>query len=62
MTPGRRLSVTISETTRKSLEKHVRRTGIQKRHLIEQALLHYLQAQNETWLAILTTKKAPTRR
>ena len=29
------------------MEKHVRRTGIKKGHLIEQALLHHLQALEE---------------
>jgi hypothetical protein len=39
-----KISVPISETTRELLEKYVRRTGIKKGHLIEQALLHHLQA------------------
>jgi len=38
------ISAPISETTRELLEKHVRRTGVKKGHLIEQALLHHLQA------------------
>ncbi len=29
------------------MEKHVRQTGVKKGHLIEQALLHYLQALEE---------------
>lgn len=38
------ISAVVSSTTRSLLEKHVRRTGIKKGHLVEQALLHYLQA------------------
>jgi hypothetical protein len=41
------ISAQISDTTRKLMEKHVRRTGIKKGHLIEQALLHHLQALDE---------------
>ena len=41
------ISAQISETTRKLLEKHVRRTGVKKGHLVEQALLHHLQALDE---------------
>lgn len=41
------ISAQISEATRKLMEKHVRRTGIKKGHLIEQALLHHLQALDE---------------
>lgn len=41
------ISAQISETTRELLEKHVRRTGIKKGHLVEQALLHHLQALDE---------------
>ncbi|HEX2685618.1 MAG TPA: hypothetical protein VHN14_03330 [Kofleriaceae bacterium] len=29
------------------MERHVRRTGIKKGHLVEQALLHHLQALDE---------------
>ena len=38
------ISAIISETTRDLLEKHVRATGVKKGHLVEQALLHHLQA------------------
>jgi len=38
------ISAQISETTRELMERHVRRTGIKKGHLVEQALLHHLQA------------------
>jgi hypothetical protein len=41
------ISAQISETTRKLMEKHVRRTGVKKGHLVEQALLHHLQALDE---------------
>lgn len=41
------ISAQISETTRELLEKHVRQTGVKKGHLIEQALLHHLQALDE---------------
>jgi hypothetical protein len=38
------ISAVISSTTRELLEKHVRQTGVKKGHLLEQALLHHLQA------------------
>ena len=38
------ISALISETTRDRLEKHVRATGVKKGHLVEQALLHHMQA------------------
>lgn len=41
------ISVQISETTRKLMEKHVRHTGVKKDQLVEQALLHHLQALDE---------------
>lgn len=41
------ISAIISETTRKRLEQHVRATGVKKGHLVEQALLHHLQALEE---------------
>jgi hypothetical protein len=41
------ISAQISQTTRERMEKHVRRTGVKKGHLIEQALLHHLQALEE---------------
>lgn len=41
------ISAQISETTRERMEKHVRRTGVKKGHLVEQALLHHLQALDE---------------
>ena len=41
------ISAQISETTRELMEKHVRRTGVKKGHLVEQALLHHMQALDE---------------
>lgn len=38
------ISALISDATRDLLEQHVRRTGVKKGYLIEQALLHHLQA------------------
>jgi hypothetical protein len=38
------ISALISESTRELMEKHVRQTGVKKAHLVEQALLHHLQA------------------
>ncbi len=41
------ISARISKTTRELMEKYVRRTGIKKGDLVEQALLHHLQALEE---------------
>ena len=41
------ISALISEATRELLEERVRQTGVKKGHLIEQALLHHLQALDE---------------
>ena len=41
------ISAQISETTRELMERHVRRSGVKKGHLVEQALLHHLQALDE---------------
>ena len=41
------ISVQISEATRELMERHVRRTGVKTGHLVEQALLHHLQALEE---------------
>jgi hypothetical protein len=41
------ISALISETTRDLMEKHVRQTGIKKGYLVEQALLHHLQALDQ---------------
>lgn len=38
------ISAAISDTTRDRLEKHVRATGMKKGYLVEQALLHHIQA------------------
>jgi hypothetical protein len=47
MAKDTQISAQISDTTRRLLEKHVRRTGIKKGHLVEQALLHHMQALDE---------------
>jgi hypothetical protein len=47
MANERQISAQISDDTRELLEKHARRTGVKKGHLIEQALLHHLQALDE---------------
>src|SRR5437879_4491015 len=44
MAKDTQISAQISETTRELMEKHVRQTGVKKGHLVEQALLHHLQA------------------
>jgi len=41
------ISAQISEATRDLMERYVRRAGVKKGHLIEQALLHHLQALEE---------------
>jgi hypothetical protein len=41
------ISAQISESTRELLAKYTRRTGVKKGFLIEQALLHHLQALEE---------------
>jgi hypothetical protein len=41
------ISALISPTTRVLLEQHVRATGIKKGRLVEQALLHHMQALHE---------------
>jgi hypothetical protein len=41
------ISAQISDTTRELMERHVRRAGVKKGHLVEQALLHHLQALDE---------------
>jgi len=41
------ISALISDSTRELMERYVQRAGIKKGHLIEQALLHHLQALEE---------------
>jgi hypothetical protein len=41
------ISAIISGATRDLLERHVRATGVKKGHLVEQALLHHIQALEE---------------
>jgi hypothetical protein len=47
MSKETQISAQISSATRDLMEKYVRRTGVKKGHLVEQALLHYLQALDE---------------
>src|SRR5437667_8286230 len=47
MAKDTQISAQISETTRELMEKHVRATGVKKGHLVEQALLHHMQALDE---------------
>ena len=47
MSKDTQISAQISDTTRRLLERHARRTGTKKGHLVEQALLHHLQALDE---------------
>jgi hypothetical protein len=47
MAKDTQISAQISAATRDLMEQHVRRTGIKKGHLVEQALLHHLQALDE---------------
>jgi hypothetical protein len=47
MSKETQISAQITESTRELLERHVRQTGVKKGHLVEQALLHHLQALDE---------------
>jgi hypothetical protein len=47
MAKATQISAQISPSTRRLMERHVRRTGVKKGHLVEQALLHHLQALEE---------------
>jgi hypothetical protein len=47
MSKETQISAQISPATRERMEKYVRRTGVKKGHLVEQALLHHLQALDE---------------
>jgi hypothetical protein len=42
-----RITAPISGATRDRLARYIRRTGVSKGYLIEQALLHHLQALDE---------------
>lgn len=44
MKPGTQISAHISADTKARLERYVRNTGITRGYLVEQALLHHLQA------------------
>ncbi|MBI5482384.1 MAG: hypothetical protein HY906_26245 [Deltaproteobacteria bacterium] len=47
MAADTQISAPITDATRERLEKYVRQTGVKKGHLVEQALLHHLQALEE---------------
>ena len=47
MAKDTQISAQISASTRALMEKYVRQTGVKKGHLVEQALLHHLQALDE---------------
>ena len=53
MPKASQISAIISATTRDRLEKHVRSTGVKKGHLVEQALLHHLQALDQVPLEFI---------
>jgi hypothetical protein len=42
-----RIAVRVSKATKDRLETHVRATGMNARHLVEQAILHHLRALEE---------------
>jgi len=48
------ISALVSTTTKELLERHVRATGVKKGHLVEQALLHHLQALQELPADVIT--------
>ena len=41
------ITVTLSEFTLELIEKYIRQTGVTKSYIVEQALLHHLQALDE---------------
>ena len=47
MSTTTRVSAYISEETKAEVEAYVKRRGVRRAHLIEEALLHYLQALRE---------------
>jgi hypothetical protein len=53
MSKPTQISALISESTRVLLETHVRATGVKKGYLVEQALLHHLQALEELPLELI---------
>jgi hypothetical protein len=48
------ISALVSKATKDLLERHVRSTGVKKGHLVEQALLHHLQALQELPADVIT--------
>lgn len=47
MAKASQISAHISDSTRRRLERYTRATGVKKGHMVEQALLHHLQALEE---------------
>lgn len=47
------VSAHISAATKERLERYVRATGVTRAHLLEQALLHHLQALEELPLDVI---------
>lgn len=47
MDGGTQISAFISDETKKLLDEYTRKTGVKKSFVIEQALLHHLQALRE---------------
>ena len=57
MKPTTQISAHVTHETKARLDRYVRQTGVTRAHLIEQALLHHLQALEELpWEAILPVK------
>ena len=53
MAKSTQISAIISESTRALLETHARATGVKKGYLVEQALIHHLQALDELPLELI---------
>lgn len=47
MPSGSQISAFVSDSTREQLERYAEAHGLKKGHLVEQALLHHLQALRE---------------
>lgn len=41
------ISALVTRTTKEMLDRHLRATGVKQGHLVEQAILHHLQALQE---------------
>ena len=57
MASTRQISAHISEDTKARLDRRVRATGVTRAYLIEQALLHHLQALEELPVDIIVTPR-----